>query len=137
MRDTWVRSLGWEDPLEKGIATYSIILVWIIPWTKKPGGLQSMWSQVYGWASFTFTFFVNIHWRSTDNLCYSLPTRIKKKKKQTPSFASWKLQTSGEENHKRKIITLNHEESLLEKEDWEENQELPNLYLKVKTGFSG
>lgn len=60
-------------------------------------------------------------------------TELKKKKKKTPSFASWKLQSSGEENHKRKIITLNHEESLLEKEDWEENQEFPNLYLKVKT----
>lgn len=70
-----------------------------------------------------------------------LPTnkefKKKEKKKQTPSFASWKLQASGEENHKRKIITLNHEESLLEKEDWEKNQEFPNLYLKVKSGFSG
>ena len=33
MRDTWVRSLGWEDPLEKGKATHSSILAWIIPWT--------------------------------------------------------------------------------------------------------
>ena len=37
----WVRSLGREDPLEKGMATYSI-LAWRIPWTEKPGGLQSM-----------------------------------------------------------------------------------------------
>ena len=37
--------LGWEDPLGKGIATYSSILVWRIPWTEKPGGLQSMGSQ--------------------------------------------------------------------------------------------
>ena len=37
--------LGWEDPLEKGMATYSNILAWRIPWTEKPGGLQSMGSQ--------------------------------------------------------------------------------------------
>ena len=45
MRETWVRSLGWEDPLEKETATHSSILAWKIPWTKKPGGLQSMGSQ--------------------------------------------------------------------------------------------
>ena len=33
MQETWVRSLGWEDPLEKGMATYSIIVTWRIPWT--------------------------------------------------------------------------------------------------------
>ena len=37
-----VRSLGWEDPLEKGMATHSRILAWRIPWTEEPGGLQSM-----------------------------------------------------------------------------------------------
>ena len=44
MWETWVRSLGWEDPLEKGMATYSSILAWRIPWTEEPGGLQSMGS---------------------------------------------------------------------------------------------
>ena len=39
MQETQVRSLGWEDPLEKGMATYSIILAWRIPWTEEPGGL--------------------------------------------------------------------------------------------------
>ena len=43
--ETQVRSLGWEDPLEKGMATHSSILAWRIPWTKKPGELQSMVSQ--------------------------------------------------------------------------------------------
>ena len=38
-------SLGWEDPLEKGIATQSSTLAWTIPWTEEPGGLQSMGSQ--------------------------------------------------------------------------------------------
>ena len=45
MQETWVQSLGWEDPLEEGTATYSSILSWRIPWTEKPGGLQSMGSQ--------------------------------------------------------------------------------------------
>ena len=42
MQDTWVQSLSWEDPLEKGMATHSSILAWEIPWTEKPGRLKSM-----------------------------------------------------------------------------------------------
>ena len=45
MWETWVRSLGWEDPLEKGMATHSNILAWSIPWTEEPGGLQSLGSE--------------------------------------------------------------------------------------------
>ena len=45
MRETWVLSLGQEDPLEKGIATHSSILSWRIPWTEEPGELQSIGSQ--------------------------------------------------------------------------------------------
>ena len=45
MQETSVGSLGWEDPLEKGMGTHSSILVWRIPWTEKPGGIQSMRSQ--------------------------------------------------------------------------------------------
>ena len=41
MRETWVPSLGWEDPLEKGMATHSSILAWRILWTEEPGRLQS------------------------------------------------------------------------------------------------
>ena len=48
MRETWVRFLGWEDPLEKEMATHSSILVWRIPWMEEPGGLQSMGSQRVG-----------------------------------------------------------------------------------------
>ena len=44
MQETWVQSLGWDDPLEKGMATHSSILTWRIPWTEEPGG-QSMGSQ--------------------------------------------------------------------------------------------
>ena len=45
MWETQVRSLGWEDPLEKGKATHPSILAWRIPWTEEPGGLQPTGSQ--------------------------------------------------------------------------------------------
>ena len=58
MQETWVRSLGWEDSLEKEMATHSSILAWRIPWTEEPGGLQSMGSQRVGhdWAF----YFMNV-----------------------------------------------------------------------------
>ena len=48
MQETWVRSLGWEDPLEKEMATHSSTLAWKIPWTEEPGKLPSMGSQRVG-----------------------------------------------------------------------------------------
>ena len=53
MWETWVRSLGWEDPLEKEMATHSSILAWKIPWTEDPHRLHSMGSQTVGqdWAT--------------------------------------------------------------------------------------
>ena len=53
----WVPSLGWEDPLEKRMATHSSILAWRIPWMEEPGGLQSTGSQRVGhdWETNTFT----------------------------------------------------------------------------------
>ena len=48
MWKAWVRSLRWEDPLEKGMAAHSSILSWRIPWTEEPGGLQFMGSQRVG-----------------------------------------------------------------------------------------
>ena len=55
VQETWVQSLGWEDPLEKGTATHPSILAWRIPWTERPGRLQSIGSQRVGhnWATFT------------------------------------------------------------------------------------
>ena len=52
MQDTRVWSLGWEAPLEQGVATHSSVLAWRIPWTEKPGGLQSRGSQRagHGWS---------------------------------------------------------------------------------------
>ena len=61
MQDTWVRSLGWEYPLEKEMATHSSTLAWKIPWTEKPGRLQSIGLQRVGHdcvtSLSTFTFF--------------------------------------------------------------------------------
>ena len=61
VQETQAWYLGWDDPLEKGMATYSSILAWRIPWTEEPGGLQSMGSQTVeqDWVT---TFFL-IFWR--------------------------------------------------------------------------
>ena len=59
MRETWVQSLGREDPLEKKMATHSSILAWKIPWTEEPSRLQSMRSQSRTLLS-NFTFFKHI-----------------------------------------------------------------------------
>ena len=44
MREIWIRSVGWEDPVDKEMATHSSTLAWKIPWTAEPGGLESMGS---------------------------------------------------------------------------------------------
>jgi len=46
--EMWVQSLGWDNPLEDGMATHSSILAWKIPWMEEPGGLQSITSQRVG-----------------------------------------------------------------------------------------
>ena len=48
VQETWVQSLGWEDSLEKGMASHSSVLTWEIPWTEKSGRLQSIGSQRVG-----------------------------------------------------------------------------------------
>ena len=62
MQETPVQSLGWEDPLEEGIATHSSILAWRNPWTEEPGRLQSMGLQRvgYDWVTDTSTLFALI-----------------------------------------------------------------------------
>ena len=57
VQETCIQSLGWEDPLEKRMATHSSIVAWRIPWTEEPGKLQSMGSQRirHDWATNTFT----------------------------------------------------------------------------------
>ena len=48
IQGTWVQSLGWEDPLEKGMAIHPSLLAWRIPWTEEPGRLQSIGLQRVG-----------------------------------------------------------------------------------------
>ena len=71
MGETWVRPLGWEDPLEEGMATHSSILAWEIPWTEEPGGLQSMGSQRagYDWATKHIHTHVYFYWSIVDLQC--------------------------------------------------------------------
>ena len=67
MQETWVRSLGQEDSLEKGMATHFSILAWRIPWTQKPCVLQSMGSQRVGhdWVTNYFFLFFLRYWLDT------------------------------------------------------------------------
>ena len=62
-QETWVQSLGQEDPLEKEMATHSSILAWRIPWTEEPGGLLSMGSQRvrHDWATWLSFFLSSYH----------------------------------------------------------------------------
>ena len=64
VRETWARSLGWEDPLEKEMAPHSSTLAWKIPWTEKPGRLQAMGSQRdrHDWVT-SLSLFTFMHWR--------------------------------------------------------------------------
>ena len=63
MQETQVPSLGWEDALEKGMATHSSVPVWRIPWTEEPGGFQSIGSQrvSHNWVTNIFTFLFPFH----------------------------------------------------------------------------
>ena len=68
MRETWVRSLGWKDPLEKEMAIHARTIAWKIPWTEEPGRLQSIgWQRVgHDWAtslSLSITIFTSVHVR--------------------------------------------------------------------------
>ena len=65
VQETWVQSLGWEDPLEKGMVTHFIILAWRIPWMEEPGGLQSVGSQRVGYdEQFSLHFKKHSKWHS-------------------------------------------------------------------------
>ena len=64
MQETWVLSLGREDPLEKEMGTHSSALAWKIPWTEESGRLQSMGSQRVGHDCMTsLSLFTFVHWR--------------------------------------------------------------------------
>ena len=64
MQETWVRALGWEDPLEKEMAIHSSTVAWKIPWTGKPGRLQSIGARTVRHDSVTsLLLFIFLHWR--------------------------------------------------------------------------
>ena len=63
VQQTWVQSLGQEDPLEKGMATHSSIIAWRIPWTEEPGGLQSIGSQRVRQDKATNRLMVQTRWK--------------------------------------------------------------------------
>ena len=83
MRESWVRSLGREDPLKKEIATHSSILAWRIPRTAEPGGLQSMGSQRVGQNYMTNTHCPSLHPFSsgTNTLEFNIGNLVGKGKK--------------------------------------------------------
>ena len=91
MWETWVQSLGWGDPLEKGMATHSSILAWRIPWTEEPGGLQSVGLQRvrHDWATNTPLYLnsPNMHRK----LQWMLIKLIINQKYMVPKMASTKI----------------------------------------------
>ena len=100
MRETRVRSLGWEDPLEKEMVTHSSILAWKIPWTEKSGRLQSMGSQRVGhdwatslhiWNKCKFEIYI---WNSSDSTEHTHVLPV-----QGPKLDSW----SGNCSHMRHL----------------------------------
>ena len=87
MWETWVRSLGQEDPLEKGKTTHSSILACRIPWTEKPGGLQSMGSQRvrHDWATNTYPLVA----QTVKNLPAMPETRAQSWVRKVPQRREW------------------------------------------------
>ena len=74
-QETWVLSLGWEDPLKKKMATHSSTLAWKVPWTEEPGRLQSIGLQRVGPQLSNFTFFFSFYTRNVlDDYIYCIST---------------------------------------------------------------
>ena len=107
MQETWVQSVGWKDPLEKGVATHSSILAWRIPWTEEPGGLQvhgvvNSWT----WLSDSDTFLLlKRNFRDPDmwlvkifllrwRVSYCVWALLQPKKRHTTWWDSWVLETT-------------------------------------------
>ena len=89
MRETWVQCLGQEDRLEKGTATHSSILAWIIPWTEQPGSLQSMGSQSQTGSSdcaYMHTLYLYTYMWNTCIYRYILLYTLIEAQRQAPSF---------------------------------------------------
>ena len=78
-QEMWVQSLGWEDPLEEEMATYSSILAWKIPWTKEPNRLQSMGWQLYFLFSLTLLALSLPPWEGQTQLSVTKKDKIGRK----------------------------------------------------------
>ena len=79
MQETWIPSLGWEDPLEKGVVTPSSSLAWRIPWSEEPGGLQFMGSQrvEHDWATNTWLHYTDEHvCQNSSNMSCTCPNLL-------------------------------------------------------------
>ena len=79
VQETWVRSLSWEDPLEKEMETHSSILAWKIPWMKEPGGLPPIGSQRvgYNWSDFISYIYIYIYIGGVGNFLSSVSLQQK------------------------------------------------------------
>ena len=109
MKETQVRSLVWEDSLEKGMATNSRILAWRVPWTEEPGGLQSMGSQRvrHNWAcSHALQIFQSFHSDGFFVTHKLLSNENETNQVQENKTLHWK---------KKKTIKVQHNKVLLEK----------------------
>ena len=110
MQETQVPSLGWADPLEKGMATHSSVPVWRIPWTEEPGGFQSMGSQrvSHNWVTNIFTFLFSFHtllpffvWKEEGKMgirlyiciCIYIRNSERSCKKNKKDYGGWGLET--------------------------------------------
>ena len=78
-QEMWVQSLGWEDPLEEEMATYSSILAWKIPWTKEPNRLQSMGLQQSFLFSLTLLALSLLPWEGQTQLSVTKKDKIGRK----------------------------------------------------------
>ena len=109
-RETWVRSLGREDPLEKEMATHSSTLAWKIPWMDQPGRLQSMGSQRVGHDSATSLILLQDFWGT------SLVAQMVKR---LPAMRETWVQSLGQEDPLKKEMAT-HSSTLAWKIPWME-----------------
>ena len=125
MQETWVQSLGWEDPLEEDMATHSSILAWRIPWTEEPGGLQSMGLQRVRHEDTTERLSTEFLWKlsSKESACSaadagltpgsgrfpgegnSNPLQYSSPQNPTDSGAWWTIQSTGSQRFRRDLVT--------------------------------
>ena len=123
MWETWVWSLGWEDSLEKGMATHSSVLAWRIPWTEEPGGLQSMGLQRvrHYWVTNTLTTKIRKKTRvstltTTVQYSFESPSHSNQRRKRYKRNPDWRKRS--------KTLTVCRWHDLLHRKSWRYHQEI-------------